>query len=62
VRRRLVDGHDPVAFIPSSNVNRRHLNAGQRAMAGVLAEKFKIEQFGRLGGRACRRPVVRAVH
>jgi hypothetical protein len=28
-----LNGHDPVAYILSSNVNRRHMTAGQRAMA-----------------------------
>jgi ParB-like chromosome segregation protein Spo0J len=28
-----LDGQDPVAYILSSNVSRRHMNAGQRAMA-----------------------------
>jgi hypothetical protein len=29
----LPDGIDPVAYILSSNINRRHMNKGQQAMA-----------------------------
>lgn len=31
-----LNGHDPVAFILSENIRRRHLSAGQRAMAIAL--------------------------
>lgn len=34
------DGDDPVAFILSSNVNRRHLSKGQQAMAVARARVF----------------------
>ncbi len=32
-----LNGSDPVAFILSANLARRHMTKGQRAMAGVLA-------------------------
>jgi len=32
-----LDGHDPVAYILSANVNRRHMTKGQRAMAVAVA-------------------------
>jgi hypothetical protein len=37
------DGTDPVAFILSNNVTRRHLNKGQQAMAVVRAKLFQFE-------------------
>src|ERR1700751_2486543 len=33
----LNSGQDPVAFIVSANINRRHLTAGQKAMAKAFA-------------------------
>lgn len=35
-----LNGHDPVAFILSANVNRRQLTPGQRAMAVAKAREF----------------------
>ena len=32
-----LNGSDPVAFILSANLARRHMTKGQRAMAGVMA-------------------------
>lgn len=32
-----LNGHDPIAYIISTNVNRRHLNKGQQAMAVAMA-------------------------
>ena len=45
----LEDGKDPVAFIISENVTRRHLTKGQRAM---LAAKAKKSQDGSSGTNA----------
>lgn len=39
-----LNGHDPVDFILSANVHRRHLTEGQRAIAVVRAERFKLKQ------------------
>ena len=36
----LEDGQDPVDFIFGKNVRRRHLDAGQRAMAAVMAAEY----------------------
>ena len=35
-----LDGQDPVAYILSSNIQRRHLSKGQAAMATVRARDF----------------------
>lgn len=35
-----LNGHDPVAYILASNISRRHMNAGQRAMAVVMVRDF----------------------
>lgn len=45
---------DPVAYILGSNVNRRHLSAGQRAMAAAMAAKFFPEKFQGKGETARR--------
>jgi hypothetical protein len=42
----LLDGQDPVAYILSANINRRHLTKGQRAMA-VAKIYPKPEKGGR---------------
>jgi hypothetical protein len=41
-----LNGHDPIAYILSANVNRRNLNAGQRAMAVVCMNSFVTNEFG----------------
>jgi hypothetical protein len=41
--------HDPVAYILSPNVNRRHLTAGQRAMAAARARRSETGQSQRVG-------------
>jgi hypothetical protein len=41
----VLNGQDPVAYILSSNVARRHMNAGQRSMAVVKAKSFNVERF-----------------
>jgi hypothetical protein len=41
-----LNGHDPVAFIISADVNRRHLTEGQRAIAVVRARCFNLKQDG----------------
>jgi hypothetical protein len=45
-----VDGQDPVAFILSNNVHRRHLSKGQRAMAVAFVhpEPEKLKRKGSL--------------
>lgn len=46
----LADGVDPVAYILSTNVQRRHMNAGQRAMVTVRAiADFKLKSQKQLG-------------
>lgn len=40
-----LDGHDPVAFILSANITRRHLSKGQIAMAVAKAGKFSSGKF-----------------
>jgi len=40
-----LNGYDPITYILSANINRRNLNAGQRAMAIVrLADFSEISQ------------------
>lgn len=39
-----LNGADPVAYIMSTNWNRRHLNSGQRAVAVVLVDRFNLKQ------------------
>lgn len=34
-----LNGHDPVAYILSSNINRRHMTKGQMAMVAVEAHR-----------------------
>jgi len=41
-----LNGHDPVAYIVSANVNRRNLTTGQRAMAIVRMNSFLKNEFG----------------
>jgi hypothetical protein len=36
----VLDGQDPIAFILSMNVARRHLTMGQKAMAAAIARSF----------------------
>ncbi|MET4017760.1 hypothetical protein ACVWXQ_003019 [Bradyrhizobium sp. S3.14.4] len=53
-----LNGHDPKAFILSSNIARRHMTAGQRAMAyariyptqGTRGRGNKIPKFGEFTG------------
>jgi len=45
-----LNGQDPVAYILSSNVNRRHLSKGQRAMVAALArdlQNLKLSETAR---------------
>ena len=37
---RRLNGEDPIAFILSRNVTRRHLSKGQRAMAAAIGRRF----------------------
>jgi hypothetical protein len=39
-----LDGQDPVAYILSANIARRHLTTGQRAMAAAQVERFATNQ------------------
>lgn len=43
--RELPEGQDPIAFILSANVNRRHLSKGQAAMATARARRHTDEKF-----------------
>ena len=45
----LPDGADPVAYVLSANVARRHLSPGQRAMAIAQAQTFSSGTFHRKG-------------
>ena len=45
-------GTDPVAYILSANVQRRHMNQGQRAMALAKAQTFSSGKFQRKGEAA----------
>jgi ParB-like chromosome segregation protein Spo0J len=41
----LLDGHDPVTYILSANINRRHMSKGQRAIVvATLLETSKVPQ------------------
>lgn len=42
-----LNGHDPKAFILSANINRRHMNAGQRAMAVAMLYPEPASRDGR---------------
>lgn len=44
VRTREFDGSDPVAFVLSANLHRRHLDASQRAIVGAKAANLKDGQ------------------
>ncbi|MBA2703470.1 MAG: ParB N-terminal domain-containing protein [Blastocatellia bacterium] len=44
-RKTTLNGHDPVAFILSQNVARRHLTKGQQAMTIALARKNRAARF-----------------
>jgi hypothetical protein len=55
-----LNGHDPVAYIISANVNRRHLTEGQRAIAVVRASDFSnLEKSGERGSVAAQTGVSR---
>jgi len=48
-------GPDPTAFVVSTNITRRHLTVGQRAMLAVdLLPLFEVEAVKRRGGRPSR--------
>src|SRR4051794_28416384 len=41
----VLNGQDPVSYILSSNIARRHMNAGQRAMTTAKARLFLRNKF-----------------
>jgi ParB-like chromosome segregation protein Spo0J len=46
----LLDGQDPVAYILSANINRRHMTKGQRAMATCLVSKHSQREKAKQAG------------
>ncbi len=48
LRMRYYDGTDPIGFSISLNMKRRHLTAGQRAFAGLTAERLYAAEAAKL--------------
>jgi hypothetical protein len=48
----VLDGQDPVAYVLSSNVNRRHMTKGQRAMAVAMVCKETLQSTRKVAGEA----------